>query len=870
MVEYRLIFKKEIQSFYDKYLDIKNSLSANISGSYDRKYQAQLIINRVFFLYLLQKSNLLNNDPHYLKNLYNQAIGQRVSFYKHYLIILFTDVLNREHDNAKSITISNINFGRVPYLNGSLFLLLENEHSIDIKNDVWEMVWGFLEQYEWSIEEDQANSFTITPTILGFIYEKSVIAENESDKVSYYTPIDIAENITKTTIGRFLSSRIKNRFGIEIKNIEKFLSSEDFSKEERVIIKYLSELIKGIKILDNACGSGAFLVVAEKTILNYSHLCWNALNTGKSQDHFDVVSVKKHILTNNIYGVDIQMEAVEIAKLRLWMSLIAEEVKRNQITPLPNIDYNIRQGNSLIGLYELPSEEQLELSSFNKDSYSDDLTKRVLERKSKLLQKYKYITHTEEKSKVKQEIDEITSDLKSKLDRKLLLKFRDKKIMINLKELEKLSPFHWAIEFCEVFYNSDDVRKGFDVIIGNPPYGNVLSQYEKEYLSQYFETAVGKEGSNNAASVFIEASYYTLNDEGTFGMIVPNTICRKDKFIKIRNFILQKAYLYTIIDEENAFKDSNVSLEMVSIFFQKVLLDKDYDVEIISKREESKKFRVRKSIFEKYGWFVLYFDSLMEELYNNSQHLGKFGHFASAERPSALKVNLNSQGDILVVKGEGIKNYYIKSDLMVKRNQQVMNYVSSLKYPLLILPEISNYVKASICEKGVIPISGVMIWEPYSDMKGLKEILLILLNSGTISYYFHNYILNKSKLTTHLDSTYLERLPFNLPNNFKLYENLAKIMTHLGRHIKTENVNGTSRAESLYCDIFKLLQEEVINPLIYNLFFRISSDFDEKSAKAFDEFSLSTTGLQTLKDKVAKIPNEKIKGHKYYRLIHAN
>ena len=126
MVEYRLTFKKEIQSFYDKYLDIKNSLSANISGSYDRKYQAQLIINRVFFLYLLQKSNLLNNDHHYLKNLYNQAIGQRVSFYKHYLISLFTNVLNREHDNSKSITVSDINFGRVPYLNGSKHTSINN------------------------------------------------------------------------------------------------------------------------------------------------------------------------------------------------------------------------------------------------------------------------------------------------------------------------------------------------------------------------------------------------------------------------------------------------------------------------------------------------------------------------------------------------------------------------------------------------------------------------------------------------------------------------------------------------------------------------------------------------------------------------
>jgi len=343
--------REVVEKFYEEYRRLRSELSSLIKGTPNPELLAQLILDRIIFIYFLQVKEIIPNN--FLATLY-YSMKKEENFFKNYLEPIFFELFNKEINSRNPII--NEKFPNIPYLNGGLFSRFENLETINgtplniqISNEIWKKIFSLFNSYNWIIEEKQGDTISITPSVLGHIYEKSVV---QKETGSYYTPKEITNYIAKNTISSY-------------ENILDLLNQKDFSDTQLKQISTLYfEFLKKLSICDPACGSGAFLIAAEQILYKLYKKCVIILENTKyfekekekiqqfnSLDYY----IKREIITNNLYGVDIQEGCVEIAKLRLWLSLISEmPEKQKNIEPLPNIDFNIMVGNSLIGYEKLP------------------------------------------------------------------------------------------------------------------------------------------------------------------------------------------------------------------------------------------------------------------------------------------------------------------------------------------------------------------------------------------------------------------------------------------------------------------------------------------------------------------------------------
>jgi hypothetical protein len=462
-------FYEDFKKQHDRFLTFIDGL-ASVS---DRQWYASLMLNRLMFVYFIQKKRFLDGDIDYLKNRLDQVraakgTDQFHSFYRAFLLKLFhgglaTAVNSRDPETAKLL-------GSIPYLNGGLFephALEFDGHTIQIADAAFEGVFAFFDQYEWTLDTrpiEEADGKEINPDVLGHIFEKYI---NQKQMGAYYTKEDITDYITKNTVvpwlfqnaitfdkvafepggyvWRLLSERpddyiyksvrhgtesplpdniaagitdvakrtdwnktAPREFGLpteiwrevvarreryaairakaeggEITRIEDFITHNlDIRQFARDVIQYAESPdlvrafwkgISSIKILDPACGSGAFLFAALNIQYDLYDACLERMEQfvasapdsggGRAQVFSDFRTVLaqvaqhpnrdyfiyKSIIIANLYGVDIMDEAVEICKLRLFLKLAAQLESVDQIEPLPDIDFNIRAGNTLIG-----------------------------------------------------------------------------------------------------------------------------------------------------------------------------------------------------------------------------------------------------------------------------------------------------------------------------------------------------------------------------------------------------------------------------------------------------------------------------------------------------------------------------------------
>jgi len=603
------------KKFYERYLEIIFGVNRewekiydhslydairNVNNSEDKKKIAQITVNRLIFIKFIESKGWINGSRSFLKKLKDQhtANPTPAGFYKTYLEPLFFLALNNPSSNKPHP------YENVRYLNGGLFRkdkCEECNQNYDISNDELLRVIDFLEEYEFKIKGSvvHKNKETLDPEILGYIFERT--ANHEAG--AYYTPENITTYIANQTLDLLLLERV-NIYLREKGEPERedlySIFGEGGLDVDHIRNLYEKRQILNIRILDPACGSGAFFIPVIRKLVDLHRRFFKEINRSNP----DTYHIQKKVVEENIYGVDINEEAVEIAKLRLWLDLLDSVQNLDQVDALPNIEYNVMAGNSLIGAIEIPEisrvqfytyyhpvkfEQILEtysdlkkeaMSLIGKDTYFEMTFNDLFHLRNKLISKYRAETHPVYSARLRDIIEEISVRFRSDLTRSYFHKLMDVERTEELISLNKtLKPFNWVMEYSDVFE-----QKGFDVIIGNPPYMSAWTM-EREYpqLRERIVKALNEykmlTGHWDLYIAFIALGHKILKEGGVLAYIVPNALLREKYAEATRKFLLTNTSLKSILafSETNVFE--NVARRTSIFVFQKRIVE-NYSIKL--------------------------------------------------------------------------------------------------------------------------------------------------------------------------------------------------------------------------------------------------------------------------------------------------
>lgn len=501
------VTKRFFGEFYDEHLRFVEMIEG-IADRRDQQWYASILLNRLMFIYFLQQKFFLNNgERQYLQR--NLADSQRRGqnrYYAEFLKALFFEGFAKPEDERSPAARALL--GEIKYLNGGLFLehrieSKDNNPNIRIPDEAFESLFALFDRYSWNLNDTPGGDDNeISPDVLGYIFEKYI---NQKAFGAYYTRPEITEYLCEQTIYRLLLNRLAD--GSLPGQERRFETMGDVLLHlDADLCRKLLQTLRELTVLDPACGSGAFLVAAMKTLINLYAAVFGKIkvlnDTNLSnelkrfeREHANIsYGIKKTIITDNLFGVDVMEEATEIAKLRLFLALVAsaESGRPEQLEPLPNIDFNIMAGNSLIGLMRVDDAEFDRQKKLFIKPYRE-----LLKEKNHLIEQYRHATAYGEDLRqmrdgiatLKEEATPTLNDLLHEEFKRLKIQFeqatwddkknaagKPQKRKVSLPDIEALRPFHWGYEFDEIINR----RGGFDIILTNPPW-EIFKPIAKEF-----------------------------------------------------------------------------------------------------------------------------------------------------------------------------------------------------------------------------------------------------------------------------------------------------------------------------------------------------------------------------------------------------
>jgi len=513
--------------FYTEFSDLRDKFTLTIEGidhEADRNWYASVLLNRLMFVYFLQKQSFIQGNTLYLEAML-EASQQRGPdrFYREFLTALFFEGFAKPNPSPEAAAL----LGPIKYLNGGLFLkhtLEEKYPAIRIADAAFDHVLKLFGHYSWHLDDTPGTmSNEINPDVLGYIFEKYI---NQKAFGAYYTRTEITSYLCERTIHAAILDKLHAQTERRFETLGDALLRLDVDLCRRL----LNDILPKLSILDPACGSGAFLVAAMKTLLDVYgaiigritvlndanlNLYLAEMRKHPSQAYF----IRKRIITDNLYGVDIMQEATEIARLRLFLALVASVNKGDDLEPLPNIDFNIMPGNSLIGLLSvdesrferenakraLPTGDSKQQSFIAQEEQKDFLGilqaerakkyRQLLTEKNLKIAAYRGATsYDTDLHGLRDQIDTLKRDHYAALNGLLLEDFtalgvkyeaaqangKTIKRPLIASDIAALAPFHWGYEFDEII----GTRGGFDAILTNPPW-EIFKPQAKEFFAEY-------------------------------------------------------------------------------------------------------------------------------------------------------------------------------------------------------------------------------------------------------------------------------------------------------------------------------------------------------------------------------------------------
>ncbi|HEA7996356.1 TPA: Eco57I restriction-modification methylase domain-containing protein [Campylobacter coli] len=620
-----------------------------------------LWLNRILFLKLIESNLVRFNDDKNLKFLNFKKIPD---FDK--LSELFFEVLAKEKSTRKKSE-----FAYLPYLNSSLFEKQSIENTLEIsslsndlklfyyKNTVLkddkckakkgqvgllEYLFEFLDSFDFGSDDEQSEILSqkelISSSVLGNVFEKL----NGYKEGSFYTPSFITSYMCKESITKVVLDKFNAQFDLDAKDISELRKS--LRKEDK---KAQKELLNSIKICDPAVGSGHFLVSALNVMLSiYDELNlfdeefylevqndeilitnhkgefieYKRPSTPKDKAHLiqqEFFHTKKDIIENNLFGVDINPNSCEITKLRLWIELLKhsfyqsfDDENYHDLKTLPNIDINIKCGNSLVSYFETGkslshypnikermSKYKRIVKDYKEGFYTDKnlITKEIKNLqesfknfclKDKFNKEIKQLTNgANEYSKkygdflADEHHDEKFKSFFSKnmfefsFDEKVAIKeFANlKKEYDNIFNLESNHPFEWRFEFPEIL-DDDGNFKGFDLIIGNPPY---IKENDNKDLFTNTKKLRTYQGKMDIWYHFVGRGFDILKNNGYLAFIATNNWVTNSGAKKLRNIVLEESQILSLVDFSSFMVFDSASIQTMIMQFQKIKPPKNYE-----------------------------------------------------------------------------------------------------------------------------------------------------------------------------------------------------------------------------------------------------------------------------------------------------
>ncbi|MFC1461819.1 Eco57I restriction-modification methylase domain-containing protein, partial [Verrucomicrobiota bacterium] len=598
---------------------------------------AKRLLGRIVFLHFLQKKGWLGcpadrtdwigGNPNFLRDLFENC-QDKDHFHSACLIPLFHGAFNtpgRPNDvfeltGLPAEALAKVGT-RIPYLNGGLFEQDDPDVTgVDFPVEYFDQLLDFFGQYNFTIDENdpEDHEVGIDPEMLGHIFEN--LLEDNKDKGAYYTPKAIVQYMCQESLIQYLKTHLGDH--PELEQLVRLKTRGDEKNKKNFLVqnaRAIEALLDKVKICDPAIGSGAFPIGLLKEIY------WIKLTLDLTLDRGEV---KRQIIQNSIYGVDVDAGAVEIARLRFWLALVVDE---EEPSPLPNLDYKIMQGNSLLESFEgisldnLTQGQQMSVrvigsnqDELNLGAVGNEFNVEVDEERRQniiaLMDRYFSEMSPSEKTRIRGEIDRFVLDHidynialhKERMDtqlHQLRATIKDNKKRAKgykptrreekrLAELEKEiasdqvrkerlhelehkpeRPFFlWHLFFQNVFADG-----GFDIVIANPPYvRQEVIKDQKKALQAAYECYVG---TADLFVYFYERSVKLLCDGGILTYITSNKYYRSAYGKKLREYLAKKLAVQQMIDFGDAPVFDAIAYASIFIASRSDVVSEDHNVQ---------------------------------------------------------------------------------------------------------------------------------------------------------------------------------------------------------------------------------------------------------------------------------------------------
>jgi len=664
------------KEFYQKYRELFDRMTENLKELIENDFEiekdfrekqikprdfARKTMGQITFLYFLQKKGWFGvrageewgtGVKNFVRKLFEKRETYGSNFFNDVLEPLFYEALAQ--DRGPGDIYIRLNNVRMPFLNGGLFEPL-NGYSWETTNitlsdelfsnnnktkedDQGDGILDIFDRYNFTVNESEPLEVEVAvdPEMLGKVFENLIPENIRKGKGAYYTPRPIVHYMCQESLINYLDTELSHT--VEKETIEAFIRNEssqlDLTDELKSNAQKIDDLLANIKVCDPAVGSGAFPLGLLTGIVKAR------VKIGEYIDSkYSIYDLKLQAISNSIYGVDIDPGAIEIAKLRFWLSLVVEQ---DAPSPLPNLDHKIMQGNSLISEYEgirlfddkllennesryaridqlekIRDSEQKDLAILvRKGEYTstskadleekikpiikeikslkrknieesgdmlkqssglfdpeDNVNKKIAQNTARALNAKKaelISTHSQsEKERLKKQIEELTWRL-------IEITLQERGELDKLKEIKELrrqriKPFFiWKLEFADVFKN----KRGFDVIIGNPPY---IKEYTEKSAFDGLRESPYYQGKMDLWYLFACNGLDILNDRAILSFIATNNWVTNFGASKMRSKVINDARILKLLDFNNFKIFDSAAIQTMIMMFQKDSISDNYE-----------------------------------------------------------------------------------------------------------------------------------------------------------------------------------------------------------------------------------------------------------------------------------------------------